>query len=125
MQLEDTLKLVSDRCEKLMAELQQVNADHQFEKLQLYHHVEVCKYNAKCMAMEELLRICKWKRCACGRDYDDVWREFEMNFNSAYSGGSSQQDCFGRFKDVPDRREMSCTSHSSWVFPTGQVSFPN
>ncbi|CAL8110489.1 unnamed protein product [Orchesella dallaii] len=80
LQLEDSLAVVSDRLEKVMAELQQVNADHQFEKLQLYHHVEVCKVNAKCLAMEELLRCCKWKRCLCGREYEnELLQELEAS----------------------------------------------
>lgn len=124
MQLEDTLKVVGERSEKVMAELQQVNADHQFEKLQLYHHVEVCKFNAKCIAVEELMRICKWKRCTCGRDYDGIFREFEGSFNTVYNSSNSQDSfTMSRFKEAGvggDRREMSC--NSSWSFPTGQVS---
>ncbi|ODN00251.1 hypothetical protein Ocin01_06442 [Orchesella cincta] len=90
LQLEDNLAVVSARCDKLMTELQQINADHQFEKLQLYHHVEVCKVNAKCLAMEELLRCCKWKRCLCGREYgNELLQEVEASLQLSATATSS------------------------------------
>lgn len=102
-----------------MTELQQVNADRHFEKLQLYHCVERSKGHAKSLAMEELKKISNWMRCNCGRDYKDFIAEFESNFNAHMAESLGEEAP----KEGAVGTEMNCVHvPSSWCYPTLQVS---